>query len=474
MANKEKSIEKKPLKITETILRDAHQSLIATRMTTEQMLPIVDKMDQIGYHAVECWGGATFDASLRFLKEDPWERLRKLRDGFKNTKLQMLFRGQNILGYRPYADDVVEYFVQKSIANGIDIIRIFDCLNDLRNLETAVKAANKENGHAQIALSYTLGDAYTLDYWKDMAKRIEDMGAKSLCIKDMAGLLVPVKATELVQALKESVDIPIDLHTHYTSGVASMTYMKAVEAGCDIIDTAISPFAMGTSQPATEVMVEAFKGTPYDTGLDLDKLAEIADYFRPMREEALKTGLMNTKVLGVNIQTLRYQVPGGMLSNLVSQLKEMGQEDKYEQVLEEVPKVRKDFGEPPLVTPSSQIVGTQAVLNVVSGERYKMVTKESKKLLSGEFGQTVKPFYKEVQKKCIGDTKPITCRPADLIKPQLADIEKEMAQYKQQDEDVLSYALFPQVATEFFKYREAQQNKVDAAAADTESKAYPV
>ena len=474
MANKEKSIEKKPLKITETILRDAHQSLIATRMTTEQMLPIVDKMDQIGYHAVECWGGATFDASLRFLKEDPWERLRKLRDGFKNTKLQMLFRGQNILGYNHYADDVVEYFVQKSIANGIDIIRIFDCLNDLRNLETAVKAANKENGHAQIALSYTLGDAYTLDYWKDMAKRIEDMGAKSLCIKDMAGLLVPVKATELVQALKESVDIPIDLHTHYTSGVASMTYMKAVEAGCDIIDTAISPFAMGTSQPATEVMVEAFKGTPYDTGLDLDKLAEIADYFRPMREEALKSGLMNTKVLGVNIQTLRYQVPGGMLSNLVSQLKEMGQEDKYEQVLEEVPKVRKDFGEPPLVTPSSQIVGTQAVLNVVSGERYKMVTKESKKLLSGEFGQTVKPFDKEVQKKCIGDTKPITCRPADLIKPQLADIEKEMAQYKQQDEDVLSYALFPQVATEFFKYREAQQNKVDAAAADTESKAYPV
>ena len=466
--------EKKPLKITETVLRDAHQSLIATRMTTEQMLPIVDKMDKIGYHAVECWGGATFDASLRFLKEDPWERLRKLRDGFKNTKLQMLFRGQNILGYNHYADDVVEYFVQKSIANGIDIIRIFDCLNDLRNLETAVKAANKENGHAQIALSYTLGDAYTLDYWKDMAKRIEDMGAKSLCIKDMAGLLVPTKATELVQALKESVEIPIDLHTHYTSGVASMTYMKAVEAGCDIIDAAISPFSMGTSQPATEVMVEAFKGTEYDTGLDQAKLAEIADYFRPMREDALKSGLMNTKVLGVNIQTLRYQVPGGMLSNLVSQLKEMGQEDKYEQVLEEVPRVRKDFGEPPLVTPSSQIVGTQAVLNVVSGERYKMVTKESKKLLSGQFGQTVKPFNPEVQKKCIGDEKPITCRPADLIKPQLADIEKEMAQYKQQDEDVLSYALFPQVATEFFKYREAQQNKVDASAADTETKAYPV
>ena len=418
-------IEKKPIKITETILRDAHQSLIATRMTTEQMLPIVDKMDQVGFHAVECWGGATFDASLRFLKEDPWERLRKLRAGFKNTKLQMLFRGQNILGYNHYADDVVEYFVQKSIANGIDIIRIFDCLNDMRNLETAVKAANKENGHAQIALSYTLGDAYTLDYWKDMAKKIEDLGAKSLCIKDMAGLLTPYKATELVTALKESVDIPIDLHTHYTSGVASMTYLKAVEAGCDIIDTAMSPFALGTSQPATEVMVETFRGTPYDTGLDQNLLAEIAEYFRPMREEALASGLMNTKVLGVNIKTLMYQVPGGMLSNLVSQLKEMGQEDKYEAVLEEVPRVRKDFGEPPLVTPSSQIVGTQAVLNVVSGERYKMVTKESKKLLSGEFGQTVKPFNPEVQKKCIGDTKPITCRPADLIKPQLADIERD-------------------------------------------------
>ena len=467
-------IEKKPIKITETILRDAHQSLIATRMTTEQMLPIVEKMDQVGFHAVECWGGATFDASLRFLKEDPWERLRKLRAGFKNTKLQMLFRGQNILGYNHYADDVVEYFVQKSIANGIDIIRIFDCLNDMRNLETAVKAANKENGHAQIALSYTLGDAYTLDYWKDMAKKIEDLGAKSLCIKDMAGLLTPYKATELVTALKESVDIPIDLHTHYTSGVASMTYLKAVEAGCDIIDTAMSPFALGTSQPATEVMVETFRGTPYDTGLDQNLLAEIAEYFRPMREEALASGLMNTKVLGVNIKTLMYQVPGGMLSNLVSQLKEMGQEDKYEAVLEEVPRVRKDFGEPPLVTPSSQIVGTQAVLNVVSGERYKMVTKESKKLLSGEFGQTVKPFNPEVQKKCIGDTKPITCRPADLIKPQLADIEKEMAQWKQQDEDVLSYALFPQVATEFFKYREAQKTKVDPTLADKENKVYPV
>lgn len=465
---------KKPIKITETVLRDAHQSLIATRMTTEQMLPIIDKMDKVGYHAVECWGGATFDASLRFLKEDPWERLRKLRDGFKNTKLQMLFRGQNILGYNHYADDVVEYFVQKSIANGIDIIRIFDCLNDVRNLETAVKAANKENGHAQIALSYTLGDAYTMDYWRDMAKQIEDMGAKSLCIKDMAGLLTPYKATELVETLKSSVSIPIDLHTHYTSGVASMTYLKAVEAGCDIIDTAMSPMAMGTSQPATEVLAKTFEGTPYDPGLDQNLMAEIAAYFSPLRDEWLKSGRMSTKVLGVNIKTLLYQVPGGMLSNLVSQLDEMGASDKFQEVLEEVPRVRKDFGEPPLVTPSSQIVGTQAVLNVVAGERYKMVTKESKKLLSGQFGQTVKPFNPEVQKKCIGDAEAITCRPADLLEPQLASLEEEMKQYKQQDEDVLTYALFPQVAMDFFKYREAQQSKIDSTVANEENKTYPV
>lgn len=465
---------KKPIKITETVLRDAHQSLIATRMTTEQMLPIVDKMDKVGYHSVECWGGATFDASLRFLKEDPWERLRKLRDGFKNTKLQMLFRGQNILGYNHYADDVVEYFVQKSIANGIDIIRIFDCFNDLDNLKTAVNAAKKEKGHAQIALSYTLGDAYTLDYWKETAKKIEEMGADSICIKDMAGLLLPYKATELVQALKEGTSLPIQLHTHYTSGVASMTYLKAVEAGVDVIDTAMSPFSMGTSQPATEVMVETFKGTPYDTGFDQNLLAEIADYFRPIQEDALKTGLLNPKVMGVNIKTLLYQVPGGMLSNLVSQLKEAHAEDKYYEVLEEIPKVRKDFGEPPLVTPSSQIVGTQAVLNVLQGERYKMATKESKKILSGEFGKTVKPFDPEVQKKCIGDTKPITCRPADLIKPQLEEFKKECEQYIMQEEDVLSYALFPQVATEFFKYRQAQQTKVDPAAADTKDGAYPV
>ena len=465
---------KKPIKITETILRDAHQSLIATRMTTEQMLPIVEKLDKVGYHSVECWGGATFDASLRFLHEDPWERLRKLRDGFKNTKLQMLFRGQNILGYRPYADDVVEYFVQKSIANGIDIIRIFDCLNDLRNLQTAVKAANKEKGHAQVALSYTLGDAYTMEYWTNIARQIEEMGADSICIKDMAGLLLPYKATELVTALKETVKIPIQLHTHYTSGVASMTYMKAVEAGVDVIDTAMSPFALGTSQPATEVMVETFKGTPYDTGFDQNLLAEIADYFRPIRDEALDSGLLNPKNMGVNIKTLLYQVPGGMLSNLTSQLKDLHAEDKYYEVLEEVPRVRKDLGECPLVTPSSQIVGTQAVMNVINGERYKMVPQQTKDVLSGHYGKTVKPFNPEVVKKCIGDEEVITCRPADLIPPQLDKLKEECAKWTQQEEDVLSYALFPQVATEFFKYREAQQTKVDETVADTKNGAYPV
>ena len=465
---------KKPIKITETILRDAHQSLIATRMSTEQMLPIVDKLDKVGYHSVECWGGATFDAALRFLKEDPWERLRKLRDGFKNTKLQMLFRGQNILGYSQYADDVVEYFVQKSVANGIDIIRIFDCLNDIRNLQTAVRAASKEKAHAQVALSYTLGDAYTMEYWMDLSKKIEEMGADSICIKDMAGLLLPYKAAELITAMKSATKLPIQLHTHYTSGVASMTCLKAVEAGVDVIDCAISPFALGTSQPATEVMVETFKGTPYDTGFDQNLLAEIADYFRPLRDKALETGLLNPKNLGVNIKTLLYQVPGGMLSNLTSQLAGMHAEDKFYEVLEEIPRVRKDMGEPPLVTPSSQIVGTQAVMNVIAGERYKMVPKETKDVLSGKYGATVKPFNPEVVKKCIGDAPVITHRPADDIPPQLEKLNAEMAQWKEQEEDVLSYALFPQVATDFFKYRQAQKTGVDPNAADEKNGAYPV
>ncbi len=472
-------IVKKPIGITETILRDAHQSLIATRMPTDLMLPILDKMDKVGYHSIECWGGATFDASLRFLKEDPWDRLRKIKDGLKNTKTQMLFRGQNILGYRPYADDVVHNFVQKSVANGIDIIRIFDCLNDLRNLQAAVDATNnikkmEGRGHAQIALSYTLGDAYTMEYWMNMAKQIEEMGADSICIKDMAGLLVPYKATELITAMKSVTKLPIQLHTHYTSGVASMTYLKAVEAGVDVIDCAMSPFALGTSQPATEVMVETFKGTPYDTGFDQNLLAEIADYFRPYRDECLANGLLNPKVMGVDIKTLLYQVPGGMLSNMVSQLKEQNAEDKYYDVLKEIPEVRKDLGEPPLVTPSSQIVGTQAVFNVLMGERYKMATDQTKDMLRGKYGQTVKPMSEEVIAKVIPGEERITCRPADLIENEMDKLEAEMKEWKQQDEDILSYALFPQVATDFFKYRQAQQEQVDMTQADTKNGAYPV
>lgn len=468
-------IQKKPVKIMETVLRDAHQSLIATRMPTEEMLPIIDKMDKVGYHAVECWGGATFDSCLRFLNEDPWERLRKLRDGFKNTKLQMLFRGQNILGYRPYADDVVEYFVQKSVANGIDVIRIFDCLNDLRNLETCVNAAKKEAGaEAQVALSYTLGDAYTMEYWVEKAKRIEEMGADSICIKDMAGLLIPYDAEKLVTELKKSVNIPIQLHTHYTSGVAAMTYLKAIEAGVDVVDCALSPLALGTSQPPTEPLVKTLEGTPYDTGIDLELLTEIADYFKPLREKYLQSGLMDTKVMGVDINTLKYQVPGGMLSNLVSQLKQQNAEDKFEEVLKEIPRVREDLGWLPLVTPTSQIVGTQAVLNVLMGERYKMVSKETKGIVKGEYGRTPVPISEEFTKKIIGDETPITCRPADLMKPELDTLKKECAQWIEQDEDVLSYALFGQVATKFFEYRQAQKYKVDSTLLDSENAVHPV
>ena len=462
------------VKITETVLRDAHQSLIATRMPSELMEPILDQMDEVGYHAVECWGGATFDACLRFLKEDPWERLRMFKRHFKNTKLQMLFRGQNILGYNHYADDVVEYFVEKSIANGIDIIRIFDCLNDIRNLETAVKACNKEGGHAQIALCYTLGDAYTLEYWENLAREVESLGADSLCIKDMAGLLLPKQATELVEALKKGTKLPIEMHTHYTTGMASMTYLKAIEAGADIIDTASTPFSMGTSQPSTDVMVAALQGTEYDTGLDLDKLIAISNYFQPYREECIKSGLLSTKVLGVDVKALKYQVPGGMLSNLISQLHQAGKDDKLQEVLEEVPRVRKDFGEPPLVTPSSQIVGTQAVMNVIAGERYKMVPKESYKLVAGEFGKTVKPMNPEVVEKILKGEKQMTDRPADHIAPQLKKFEEEAKEWTRQPEDVLSYALFPQVAKDFFEYRNAQSTGVALSAADKANKAYPV
>ena len=462
------------LKITETVLRDAHQSLLATRMSMDDMKPILSTMDKIGFYSAECWGGATFDSCIRFLNEDPWERLRTLRKEMPNTKLQMLFRGQNMLGYRHYADDLVEYFVQKSIANGIDIIRIFDALNDLRNLETSVKAAKKEGGEVQIAFSYTLGKGYTMDYWTKLAKDMESMGADSICLKDMSGILTPQAAAEIIPVLKKAVKIPVQLHSHCTSGVALMSYMKAIEAGCDIVDTAISPWSMGTSQPATEVICKAFEGTEFDPGLDQNLLAEIADYFRPLQEKYIKEGRIDPKVMGVNIKTLLYQVPGGMLSNLVSQLKDQNASDKFYDVLQEVPNVRNDLGQPPLVTPSSQIVGTQAVLNVLMGERYKIISKETKAILKGEYGKTILPFNEEVQKKALGDEEPITCRPADLLKPELEDLREKVKAYSIQEEDVLSYALFPEVATEFFRKRDARLHGLDPDLLDKENKAYPV
>ena len=454
------------VKITETVLRDSHQSLIATRMTTEEMLPILEKLDGIGYHSLEAWGGATFDSCMRFLNEDPWDRLRKIRDKVKNTKLQMLFRGQNILGYRHYSDDVVEYFVQKSIANGIDIIRIFDALNDPRNLTTAINATKKEGGHVQAAFSYTTGPVYTLDYYAKYAKDLENMGADSICIKDMAGLLKPYDAYELVKTLKESVKVPIQLHTHYTAGLASMTLLKAIEAGVDIVDTAISPMAMGTSQAPTEAIVATLQGTEYDTGLDMAQLDKICKHFTPLRDEFLASGLLDPKVLKVDVNCLLYQVPGGMLSNLVSQLKQQGKSEKLPEVLAEVPRVREDAGYAPLVTPTSQIVGTQAVLNVIAGERYKLVSKEFKGMIRGDYGQAPAPIKPEFVKKIIGDEKPITCRPADNLQPELESLREKVQPYMEQEEDVLSYALFEQVATKFFEYRKAKKYGLDADSAD--------
>ncbi|MBE6602160.1 MAG: oxaloacetate decarboxylase subunit alpha [Ruminococcaceae bacterium] len=454
------------VKITETVLRDSHQSLIATRMTTEEMLPILEQMDKVGYHSLEAWGGATFDSCMRFLNEDPWDRLRKIRERVKNTKLQMLFRGQNILGYRHYSDDVVEYFVQKSIANGIDILRIFDALNDPRNLKTAIDATKREKGHVQAAFSYTTGPVYTLEYYSKYAKQLEEMGADSICIKDMAGLLKPYDAYELVKVIKESVKVPVQLHTHYTSGLASMTLMKAVEAGVDVIDTAMSPMAMGTSQPPTEAMVAALQGTEYDTGISLEALDPITKYFTPLREKYLANGLLNPKALKVDVNALLYQVPGGMLSNLMSQLAQAGKSDQLTAVLEEVPRVRADVGYPPLVTPSSQIVGTQAVFNVIMGERYKTATKEFKGIVRGEYGKTPVAIDPAFVKKIIGDEKPISYRPADALKPELEQLRAEIAQYLEQEEDVLSYALFPEVSKKFFEYRKAQKYKLDAEHAD--------
>lgn len=462
------------VKITETILRDAHQSLIATRLTTKEMMPILEKLDHVGYNALEMWGGATFDACLRFLNEDPWERLRIIRKNIKNTKLQMLLRGQNILGYKNYADDVVEEFVKKSIANGIDIIRIFDALNDVRNLQVAIETTKKEGAHAQAAIAYTISPVHTTETYVKLAKEMESMGADSICIKDMSGLLTPYYTYELVAALKKAVKIPLNLHSHATSGLASMTYLKGIEAGIDIIDTAISPFSLGTSQPPTESMVATLQGSGYDTGLSIEKLNEIAEHFKPIREENIENGMLNPKVLGVDINTLIYQVPGGMLSNLVSQLKVQNALDKFDEVLKEVPRVREDLGYPPLVTPTSQMVGTQAVLNVITGQRYKMIPKEVKAYVQGMYGRSTVPMKEEIIHKIIGDEKPITCRPADLIAPQLNDIRNEMKEYLEQEEDVLSYALFPQVAIGFFKYREAQKYKIDSEFVDKEQQTYPV
>lgn len=460
--------------ITETVLRDAHQSLIATRMRTDEFEGILEKMDKIGYHSLECWGGATFDTCLRFLDEDPWERLRLIRRKCPNTKLQMLFRGQNMLGYRHYADDLVDYFVKKSIDNGIDILRIFDALNDVRNLETAISAAKKYGGHVQAAISYTTGPVFDIEYYCNYAKQLENAGADSICIKDMAGLLTPYGTYDLVKALKETVKVPIQLHSHYTSGLASMVHLKGIEAGVDVIDTAISPLAMGTSHPATESMVAALKGTQYDTGLDIKALTEIRDFFTPLREKYLKEGLLNPKMLGVDANTLLYQVPGGMLSNLLNQLKQAGKEDKLEEVLAEVPRVRKDSGYPPLVTPTSQIVGTQSVFNVILGERYKMVTKEFKDMVAGKYGKTPCDIEPEFRKKICGDEDIIDCRPADLLKPELDEFRKEIAEYYEQEEDVLSYAQFGDVAVKFFQKRRDKKYGLDGKHHNIETKVHPV
>ncbi len=439
--------------ITDTILRDAHQSQAATRMRIEDMLPGCEILDSIGYWSLECWGGATFDACMRFLDEDPWERLRKLRSAMPKTRLQMLLRGQNLLGYKHYADDVVDEFIEKSIKNGIDVIRVFDALNDPRNLMQSVKSIKKYGGICEAAISYTVSPVHNIEYFVKLAKLLEKMGADTICIKDMANLLLPYDAYKLVSELKRSVSVPIHLHTHNTAGTGDMTNLMAAQAGVDIVDTALSPLANGTSQPATESLVATLQGTDRDTGLDLVKLNEAAAYFRTVADKLKKEGILDPKVLSVDTKALIYQVPGGMLSNLLNQLKQAKKEDKYYEVLAEVPRVRKDFGYPPLVTPTSQIVGTQAVMNVLAGERYKMVPKESKGMLKGEYGQLPAPVNEEVRKKCIGDEEVITCRPADLIAPELEKYRAEAGDLAKCEEDVLSYALFPQVAKKFLEKR---------------------
>lgn len=462
------------VKIMETILRDAHQSQAATRMRTDEMLPAAKLLDDVGFYALEAWGGATFDSCLRYLDEDPWERLRALRKAIPNTKLQMLFRGQNILGYKHYADDVVDEFCRLSIKNGIDIIRIFDALNDIRNMKQAIDSTKKYGGTVEAALCYTTSKVHTIDYFVDLAVKLEQMGADIVCIKDMANLLLPYTVYELVSRIKDKVKIPVHLHTHNTAGTGDMVNLKAIEAGCDIVDTALSPLGNGTSQPATESLVASLQGTEYDTGLDLDKLNKCTVYFRKVAERLTADGILNPKVLKVDVNALIYQVPGGMLSNLISQLKQQNASDRLTEVLEEVPRVRADLGFPPLVTPSSQIVGTQAVLNVLTGERYKTVTKETKGVVAGEYGKLpVEPDAKIV-KKIIGDAPRITCRPADNIAPELDQYRKDVEEYAIQEEDVLTYALFPQLAIPFFKKREARMHGVDKTIFDKDNKVQPI
>ncbi|MGL4687355.1 MAG: oxaloacetate decarboxylase subunit alpha, partial [Fusobacteriaceae bacterium] len=446
------------LKITETILRDGHQSLIATRLTTNEILPILEKMDQVGYHALEVWGGATFDACIRFLDEDPWERLREIRKRVKNTKLQMLLRGQNLLGYRHYGDDIVEKFVEKSITNGIDIIRIFDALNDLRNIKVAAQATKKYGGHCQIAISYTISPVHTTEYYKKLAKDIDEMGADSIAIKDMAGILLPEYGYELIKAIKTVTNLPLELHTHATSGISEMLYQKAIEAGIDIIDTAISTFAGGTSQPATESIVRALKGNERDPQLNLSLLKEIAEYFKPIRKKYIDNGTLNPQALFTEPSILEYQLPGGMLSNLVSQLTAQKAANRYEEVLREIPKVREDLGFPPLVTPLSQMVGTQAVFNVLSGERYKMVPKEIKDFVKGLYGKSPAPMNPEIVHKIIGDEVPYTGRPADLLGAELGTLKLEIGKLAKTDEDVLIYAMFPQIGKGYLENREKPKN----------------
>lgn len=452
------------LKITETALRDGHQSLIATRLTTEEILPILETMDKVGYHSMEVWGGATFDACIRFLNEDPWERLREIRKRVKNTKLQMLLRGQNLLGYRNYADDTVDKFIKLSLENGIDIIRVFDALNDVRNIDASMKAIKKYGGHCQCAISYTTSDVHTTEYYLDLLKTMESMGADSICIKDMAGVLTPYNAYDLVKKMKAITNLPIELHTHCTSGIADMIYMKAVEAGVDIIDTAISPFSGGTSQPPTESLAVTFSEMERNPGLDLDALLEVAEYFKPIRDKYMDNGTLNPKVLLTEPQTLNYKVPGGMLSNLLSQLKQQNATEKYEEVLREVPRVRADLGYPPLVTPMSQMVGTQALFNVLAGERYKLVPKEIKDYVRGQYGKAPAPMDPEVKQKIIGDEEAITVRPADLLEPEFDKMREEAGKLAKCDEDVLTFALFPQVAPKFLenKYNPKKEEAVES------------